>query len=158
MLFLKKSTKAVLCLCALMMVNLANAQKLADLLVIKDAMPGQWVSTPTQIPKGLEGMMKSENFCASKEEFLGFLNGSLQMMGSGKNGDNACPTTVISNTAAEAVMKIKCSEKSGGIKVESTYSIKRTANDSWAFSWSGLNGTGTMSTMQTTMKYLGACR
>ena len=141
-----------------MLVSAVNAQKLSDLMVIKDAKPGQWASTPTQIPKGLEAYMKSENLCASKEEFLDFLNGSIRMMSNGKNGENACPTTVISNTLMEAVMKIKCSEKSIGVKAEASYSIKRTANDTWAFTWSGLNGTGAMSTMQTTMKYLGACR
>ena len=145
-------------LSALMLVSAVQAQKLSDLQVVKDAKPGQWASTPTQIPKGLEAHMKSENLCATKEQFLEFLNGPIQMMGTGKGGENACPTTVISNTPAEAVMKIKCSEKSIGIKAEATYSIKRTANDTWAFIWSGLNGNGAISTMQTTMKYLGACR
>ena len=154
MMFVKNSLKNLICLAGLISISAAQAQKMSDLLVTKDAKPGQWMSTPTQIPKGLESVMKSESVCATKEQMLQELNKSLQMISSGATGENSCPTTVVSNTSTEAVMKFKCAS----VKAEATYSIKRSANDTWAFTWSGLNGSGAMSTMQTTMKYLGACR
>jgi hypothetical protein len=56
------------------------------------------------------------------------------------------------------VMKISCSKKNSGIDAEMTNSIKRTADDTWLFTFEGSNGKGGMQKMQTSMKYLGECR
>lgn len=150
--------KNLVLLSAVLAVNTAYSQKMSDLLVTKDAKPGQWASTPTQIPKGLEAYMKPDTACATKAQLLERLNQSIQYVKPGKNGENVCSTTVITNSATEALMKISCTKKDLGIEVEMTNSIKRTADDTWIFTFEGPNGKGAMQKMQTSMKYLGECR
>jgi dihydroxyacid dehydratase/phosphogluconate dehydratase len=156
--FVRNLLKSVTLVAAVVLANATYAQKMSDLLVTKDAKPGQWASTPTQIPKGLEAYMKPDSACATKAQLLERLNQSIQYVQSGKSKGNICPTTVVSNTTTEAMMKISCSKKDLGIDAEMTNSIKRTADDTWVFTFEGPNGKGGMQKMQTTMKYLGECR
>jgi hypothetical protein len=156
--FVRNLLKSAALVVAVVLANATYAQKMSDLLVTKDAKPGQWASTPTQVPKGLEAHMKPDTACATKTQLLERLNQSIQYVKPGKNGENICPTTVVSNTATEAVMKISCTKKDLGIDAEMTNSIKRTADDTWVFTFEGPNGKGGMQKMQTTMKYLGECR
>lgn len=143
---------------AVVVANGVYAQKMSDLMVTKDAKPGQWVSTPTLIPKGLEAHMKADSVCASKEQFLERLNKSIQFFSPGKDGKNICPTSLVSDTPTEAIMKTSCTKKTLGIDAEMTNSIKRTDKDTWVFTLTNSDSKGTTSTMQTTMKYMGECR
>ncbi len=156
--FARNLIKSLLLALTAVVVTPAYSQKMSDLLVTKDAKPGQWLSTPTQIPKGLEAIMKPDSACATKAQLLERLNQSIQYVKSGNNGGNICPTTVISNTSTEAVMKISCSKKNSGIDAEMTNSIKRIADDTWLFTFEGPTGKGVMQKMQTSIKYLGECR
>jgi Protein of unknown function (DUF3617) len=160
MMFVKNSIKGLICLSCLMFVGVASAQKMANLLVMKDIIPGQYLETPTIIPKGMEAHMIAENYCATKEHINEILNNSTQFGGNGKidkNNEFNCPTTLVANTATEAMLKINCSAKSMNIKTETTFSIKRQSTSTWTFTTTGQTDKGVATTMQTTMKYLGAC-
>ena len=156
--FVRNLLKSVTLVAAVVLANATYAQKMSDLLVTKDAKPGQWVSTPTQIPKGLEAHMKADTACASKEQFLERLNKSIQFFSPGKDVKNICPTTLVSDTPTEAIMKTTCTKKTLGIDAEMTNSIKRTNKDTWVFTLTSPDSKGAASTMQTTMKYIGECR
>jgi hypothetical protein len=159
--FVKNSFKAVLLVAALTLAGAAQAQKMGNLLVMKDLVPGQYLETPTIIPKGLEAHMKMDNYCASTADINEILKSSTQQLGGtgkiDKNDDLACPMTLVTNTATEAILKVNCSSKSMNIKTETTFSIKRQSSNTWTFTTNGLTDKGDKTTMQTTMKYLGAC-
>ena len=121
--FVRNLLKSVALVAAVVLANATYAQKMSDLLVTKDAKPGQWASTPTQIPKGLETHMKPDTVCATKAQLLERLNQSIQYVKPGKNGENVCPTTVITNSATEALMKISCTKKDLGIEAEDRKSV-----------------------------------
>jgi hypothetical protein len=160
MLFVKNSFKAVPLVAALTLTGAAQAQKMGNLLVMKDLVPGHYLETPTIIPKGLEAHMKMDNYCASTADMNEILNNSTKLGGSGKidkNNEFACPMTLVTNTATEAILKVNCSSKSMNIKTETTFSIKRQSSNTWTFTTNGLTDKGDKTTMQTTMKYLGAC-
>ena len=150
--------KGALCVSVLLLSCAAQAQKLSDLLVTKDAKPGLWVSKPMQMPKGLEALMKLDSACATKEQLLERLNQSIQLVSSGNKVENSCPTEILSNTASEATMQTKCSKEIFGTDFEIKNSIKRTASDTWVFTVNSKNSVGTLQTMQTAMKYIGECR
>ena len=156
--FVQNLLKSVAVVAAIVLVNASYAQKMSDLLVTKDARPGQWASTPTQIPKGLEAHMKPDTACASKEQLFERLNKSIQYISPGKDGKSICPTTLISDTPTEAIMKTICTKKTLGIDAEIINSIKRTAKDTWVFTLNSPDSKGATSTIQTTMKYMGECR